>query len=428
VACPPCSFFNYSTINMAQITRQDLQQLDQEDPLAPFRDEFFLPEGVVYLNGNSLGAMPHAAAARATRVVEKEWATGLIGSMNTAGWYELPVTLGQKIAPIVGAKANEVVLTDSTGINLYKALAAALQIQPDRRIIVMEGSNFPTDNYTIQGLVAQLGDGYSIRFAEADELLDAIDEDVAAICITHVHYKTGNILDMAGITAKAHAVGSAAVWDLCHSAGAMPIDLNGCNVDFAVACTYKYLNAGPGAPALLFAAERHHGKCMQPLTGWYSHAAPFDFDRDYRPATDIRQMLSGTQPTVSLSIAEIGIDIMLRADMHAIRDKSQRMTDLFIDLVEQRCASHDIELVSPRNSDVRGSQISFHHDDGYPIVRAMHDRGVICDYRAPGNIRFGFAPLYIRFVDVWDAVDHLGDILDSGAWQAAEYHQRAAVT
>ncbi len=415
-------------MTMAQITRQDLQKLDLKDTLAPFRDEFFLPEGIVYLIGNSLGAMPRAAAARASRVVEKEWATGLIGSMNTAGWYELPVTLGRKIAPIVGAKANEVVLTDSTGINLYKALAAALQIQPERRVIVMEGSNFPTDNYTIQGLVAQLGDGYSIRFAEADELMAAIDEDVAAICITHVHYKTGNILDMAGITAKAHAVGAAAVWDLCHSAGAMPIDLNACNVDFAVACTYKYLNAGPGAPALLFAAERHHGKCMQPLTGWYGHAAPFDFDRDYRPATDIRQMLSGTQPTVSLSIAEIGIDIMLRADMHAIRDKSQRLTDLFIDLVEHRCAPHDIELVSPRNSDVRGSQISFHHDDGYPIVRAMHDRGVICDYRATGNIRFGFAPLYIRFVDVWDAVEHLGDILDSGAWQAAEYRQRAAVT
>jgi kynureninase len=413
---------------MVQTTRQDVQQLDQDDALAPFRDEFFLPKGVIYLNGNSLGAMPLAAAQRASRVVEEEWAVGLIGSMNTAGWYDLPVTLGRKIAPLVGANANEVVLTDSTGINLYKALAAALQIQPDRRVIVMEGSNFPTDNYTIQGLVAQLGDGYSIRFAEADEIIDAIDEDVAAICITHVHYKTGNILDMAGITAKAHAVGAAAVWDLCHSAGAMPIDLNACNVDFAVACTYKYLNAGPGAPALLFAAERHHGICTQPLTGWYSHAAPFDFDRDYRPAADIRQMLSGTQPTISLSIAEIGIDMMLRADLNVIREKSRLMTDLFIDLVEQRCGSHDIKLVSPRNSEIRGSQISFHHDDGYPIVRAMHDRGVICDYREPGNIRFGFAPLYIRYVDVWDAVDHLGHILDSGAWQAAEYHQRAAVT
>ena len=413
---------------MANITRKDVEQLDQGDTLASFRDEFHLPEGVIYLNGNSLGAMPKKAVERARRVVEVEWADGLIGSMNTAGWYELPQTLGRKIAPLVGAKTNEVVLTDSTGIVQYKALAAALQMQPDRRVIVMEGSNFPTDNYMAQGLVAHLDRGYTIRFAEADEIVDAIDEDVAAICITHVHYKTGNILDMAAITERAHSVGAAAVWDLCHSLGAMPIDLNGCKVDFAVGCTYKYLNAGPGAPALLFAAERHHGKYLQPLTGWYSHAEPFNFERDYRPAPDARQMLSGTQPTVSLSLAEIGIDIALRADMNAIREKSMRMTGLFIDLVEQRCGGHGVKLVSPRDPERRGSQISFDHDDGYPIVRAMHDRGVICDYREPSNMRFGFAPLYIRYVDVWDAVDHLRDILDSGAWNVEQYRKRAAVT
>ncbi len=413
---------------MANITRKDVEQLDQGDTLASFRDEFHLPEGVIYLNGNSLGAMPKKAVERARRVVEVEWADGLIGSMNTAGWYELPQTLGRKIAPLVGAKPNEVVLTDSTGIVQYKALAAALQMQPDRRVIVMEGSNFPTDNYMAQGLVAHLDRGHTIRFAEADEIADAIDEDVAAICITHVHYKTGNILDMAAITERAHSVGAAAVWDLCHSLGAMPIDLNACKVDFAVGCTYKYLNAGPGAPALLFAAERHHGKYMQPLTGWYSHAEPFNFERDYRPAPDARQMLSGTQPTVSLSLAEIGIDIALRADMNAIREKSMRMTGLFIDLVEQRCGEHGVKLVSPRDPERRGSQISFDHDDGYPIVRAMHDRGVICDYREPSNMRFGFAPLYIRYVDVWDAVEHLRDILDSGAWNEEQYRKRAAVT
>ena len=413
---------------MANLTRKDLEQFDQEDLLAPFRDEFFLPEGIIYLNGNSLGAMPRKAAERARRVVEVEWAQGLIGSMNTAGWYELPQTLGRKIAPLVGAKPNEVVLTDTTGIDQYKALAAALQIQPERRVIVMEGSNFPTDNYMAQGLVAQLDRGYSIRFAEADEMMDAIDEDVAAICITHVHYKTGNILDMAAITERAHSVGAAAVWDLCHSLGAMPIDLNACDVDFAVSCTYKYLNAGPGAPALLFAAERHHGKYTQPLTGWYGHAEPFNFERDYRPAADIRQMLSGTQPTISLSLAEIGIDITLRADMNAIREKSMRMTSLFIDLVEQRCCGHDISLVSPRDPERRGSQISFDHENGYPIVQAMHDRGVICDYREPGNIRFGFAPLYIRYVDAWDAVQQLMDILDSGVWNEEQYRRRAAVT
>ncbi len=413
---------------MAIDTRSELQRLDQEDPLAPFRDEFFLPDGIIYLNGNSLGAMPHKAVQRARQVVEKEWGVGLIGSMNTASWYQLPMTLGRKIAPLVGAKPHEVVLTDSTGIDLYKVLAAALQNQPERRVIIMEGSNFPTNNYMVQGLLAQLGDDYTIRFAEADEIMGAIDDDVAAACITHVHYKTGNILDMAAITECAHSVGAAAIWDLCHSAGAMPVDLNACQVDFAVACTYKYLNGGPGSPALLFAAERHHGKCRQPLTGWHGHAAPFDFDRDYRPARDVRQMLSGTQPTVSLALVEIGIDIMLRADMQAIRDKSMRMTDAFIELVEQRCGDHGVALASPREAERRGSQVSICHEEGYPIVRAMRDRGVICDYRAPGNMRFGFAPLYNRYVDVWDAVDKLKDILESGAWSEAQYRERVAVT
>jgi kynureninase len=413
---------------MTTKTRNDLARLDESDPLAAFRDEFFLPAGVIYLNGNSLGAMPLAAAERGKRVIEQEWAEGLIGSMNSAGWYELPSTLGRKIAPIIGARPNEVVLTDATGINLYKVVAAALKMQPDRRVVVMEGSNFPTNNYTVQGLLEQLDKGYTIRFAEADDMLDAIDEDVAAICITHVHYKTGNILDMAAITEKAHAVGAAAVWDLCHSAGAMPVDLNGCNVDFAVACTYKYINGGPGAPALLFVAKRHHGKYTQPLTGWYSHAAPFEFERDYRPVDDVRQMLSGTQPTASLSMAEIGIDIMLRADMQQIREKSMRMTELFIELVEQRCGKFGVELVSPRDANRRGSQVSFLNDNGYPIVRALHDRGVICDYRAPGNMRFGFAPLYLRYVDVWDAADHLHDILANDAWREDRYQVRAAVT
>jgi kynureninase len=413
---------------MTSKTRTDIVQLDDNDPLAAFRDEFFLPDGVIYLNGNSLGAMPLAATERAKRVVEHEWAEGLIGSMNTAGWYELPSTLGRKIAPIVGAKPNEVVLTDSTGINLYKVLAAALKMQPDRRVVVMEGSNFPTNNYMVQGLLEELGRGHTIRFAEADDMMDAIDEDVAAICITHVHYKTGHILDMAAITERAHAVGAAAVWDLCHSAGAMPVDLNGCNADFAVACTYKYINGGPGAPALLFAAERHHGKYTQPLTGWYGHKAPFDFERDYEPIDDVRQMLSGTQPTVSLSIAEIGIDIMLRADMNQIREKSMRMTDLFIELVESRCGDFDFELVSPRDANRRGSQVSFHKDGGYPIIRAMHDRGVVCDYRAPGNMRFGFAPLYLRYADVWDAVDRLHDILTNETWKEPQYQVRSAVT
>ncbi len=409
-------------------TRSELEALDQSDPLAAFRDEFFLPDNVIYLNGNSLGAMPLAAAERAKQVIEHEWAEGLIGSMNTAGWYELPSTLGRKIAPLVGAKPNEVVLTDAVGINLYKVVAAALKMQPERRVVVMEGSNFPTNNYMVQGLLEELDRGYTIRFAEVDEIMDAIDEDVAAICITHVHYKTGHIHDMAAITEKAHAVGAAAVWDLCHSVGAMPVDLNDCNVDFAVGCTYKYVNCGPGAPSLLFVAERHHGKYTQPLTGWYGHADPFGFERDYRPVEDVRQMLTGTQPTVSLSIAEMGIDILLRADMQQIREKSMRMTDLFIEMVEERCGDHGFELISPRDAQRRGSHVSFHNDDGYSIIRAMHDKNVVCDFRAPGKMRFGFAPLYIRYVDVWDAVDRLHDILANQIWKEPKYQVRATVT
>jgi len=307
-------------------------------------------------------------------------------------------------------------------------LAAALQIQPSRRVIVMEGSNFPTDNYMVQGLLAQLGDGYTIRFAEADEIMAAIDADVAAVCMTHVHYKTSNILDMETITERAHALGAVAIWDLCHSIGVMPIDLNACKVDFAVACTYKYLNGGPGSPAMIFAAEKHHGKYRQPLTGWFGHAAPFDFEQDYRPADGIRQMLSGTQPIVSMSLAEIGIDIALRADMQAVRAKSMRMTDLFIELVESRCSAFDVSVASPRDASQRGSQVSFYFADAYPLVRAMHGRGVSCDYRAPGMLRFGFAPLYNSYADVWNAVDILYHILQVGSWQDAQYQQRNLVT
>lgn len=413
---------------MHDIAREDLERLDREDPLAGFRAEFDLPPGILYFDGNSLGAMPVTAGQRARQVVEKEWAQGLITSWNQAGWFELPVRLGGKIAGLIGAQPDEVVVTDSTGIDLYKVLAAALQHCPDRRIIVMEGSNFPTDNYVVQGLVEQLDDGYEIRFAEAAELESAIDDEVAAICLTHVHYKSGRILDMAALTKVAHEVGAMAVWDLCHSVGAMPVDVNACDADFAVGCTYKYLNGGPGSPGFIFMAERHHDKFRQPLTGWWGHAEPFAFERDYRPAPGIRQMLSGTQPVLSLAVAEAGIDIMLRADIAAIREKSMRMTDLLIRLVESRCAGFGLELVSPRDARCRASQVSFHHDNGFPVMQALISRGVVGDYRAPGNLRFGVTPLYLRYTDVWDAVEILHDVLVTGDWQKSEFNTRGPVT
>ncbi len=411
-----------------ETSRKDLERLDRDDSLASFRAEFNLPSGVFYFDGNSLGAMPVTAGQLARRVVEKEWAQGLIRSWNEAGWFDLPLRIGGKIAGLIGAQPHEVVVTDSTGIDLYKVLATALQHRPERRVVVMEGSNFPTDNYVAQGLIGQLGDGYEIRFAEADALNGAIDETVAAICLTHVHYQSGRVHDMAKLTSAAHEVGALAIWDLCHSAGAMPVDVNGCQADFAVGCTYKYLNGGPGSPGFIFMAARHLGEAQQPLTGWWSHAEPFAFERDYRPAPDIRQMLSGTQPVLSLAVAEAGIDLMCRADMEIVRQKSMRMTDLLIGLVESRCTGFGLELVSPRDPHARGSQVSFHHEQGYPVMQALISRGVIGDYRAPGNLRFGVAPLYLRYTDVWDAVEILRDVLETGVWLEPEFNARGSVT
>lgn len=319
-------------------------------------------------------------------------------------------------------------MTDATGINLFKVLAAALPLRPDRHVIVMEGSNFPTDNYTAQGLVHLLGDRHQVRFAEANDIADAIADDVAVVCLTHVHYKSGHVHDMEDITERAHAAGALTIWDLCHSAGALPVELNQSHADFAVGCTYKYLNGGPGAPAYVFVAGRHHGKTAQPLTGWWSHAAPFAFERDYRPAAGITQMLSGTQPVLSMAVAEAGIDIATRAPIHEVREKSSRMGDLFLSLVEETCAKHDLRIACPRDARMRGSQVSLSHPNAYAIMRALIDRGVIGDFRAPDVLRFGLTPLYLRYEDVWLAVNGLGEILDSGAWRRPEYSYRHAVT
>ena len=411
-----------------KLTRKWFLQQDENDPLAALREAFIIPDGVIYLDGNSLGPMPGQAMERATTVVEREWGTDLIKSWNSAGWFDLPVTLGDKIAGLIGAGTGEVVVTDSTSINLFKVLWAAANLRPERNKIILEGSNFPTNNYIAQGLAEMSGGRLDIILLEKDEIAAAIDERTAAIAITHVHYKTGHIHDMATLSRKAHNAGALAIWDLCHSAGAMPVDLNGCNVDFAVGCTYKYLNGGPGSPAFLFAAKRHHGVARQPLTGWWGHAAPFDFDPDYAPKKDIRQFLTGTQPILSLSMAELGIDLMARADMAIVRRKSMALTDLFIRLVEQKCRNSGFKLASPRDANERGSQVSFHHPHGYAIMRALIDQGVIGDFRAPDIIRVGFAPLYVRYIDVWEAAETLAEIMSKELWRKAEYQIRDAVT
>lgn len=410
-------------------TRTDCLALDAADPLAPLRDAFDLPEGVIYLDGNSLGARPRSALARATDIVAREWGVDLIRSWNTAGWFDLPKRLGNRLAPLIGAQQDEVVITDTTSLNLFKALAAALHMQSGtpRRVIVTERSNFPTDIYMAQGLSSWLERGYTVRLIDSvDEIAAAVDSDCAVLMLTHVNYRTGHQHDMAALTAHAHAQGALVVWDLAHSAGAVPVDLTAAGADFAVGCTYKYLNGGPGAPAFIWVPQRHQAAFTQPLSGWWGHAQPFAMASDFAPAAGIARALCGTQPVVSLGLVECGLEIFERTSMAAIRTKSLALTDLFIDLVESRCASHPLELVTPRGHAQRGSHVSFTHPHGYAVMAALIARGVIGDYREPGIIRFGFTPLYTTYADVWDAVEILRSILDDRTYDVAA--ARGAVT
>ncbi|MES2126716.1 MAG: kynureninase [Pseudomonadota bacterium] len=398
------------------MNRLDCLARDGADPLAPLRARFDLPEGVIYLDGNSLGARPKTALARATEVIAREWGQDLIRSWNTAGWFELPRRLGDRVAPLIGARAGEVVVTDTTSLNLFKALAAALHMQAatTRRVIVTERSNFPTDIYMAQGLTSWLARGYSVRLVDkVEELAAAVDADCAVLMLTHVNYRTGYQHDMAALTAHAHAQGALAVWDLCHSVGAVPVDLHAAGADLAVGCTYKYLNGGPGSPAFIWVPERHQAAFTQPLSGWWGHAAPFAMAPDFAPTSGIGRALCGTQPIASLAMVECGLEVFEQTSMAAIRTKSLALTDLFIALVEERCAGHPLGLVTPRAHAVRGSQVSFTHPHGYAVMQALIARGVIGDYREPAIMRFGFTPLYTSFADVWDAVEILKRILDT---------------
>ena len=425
----------------AVITRAALAEQDARDPLATLRDQFALPANTIYLDGNSLGVLPRATESRVTEVIQREWGTDLIRSWNTAGWIDLPARLGTKIARLVGAEPESLVVADSTSINLFKVLAAGLRIQseraPSRRIILSEEENFPTDLYMVQGLADLLQQGHTLRLVPSEQIADAIDESVALVMATHVNYRTGYQHDMAATTAKAHRVGALTVWDLAHSAGAVPVDLAAAGADFAVGCGYKYLNGGPGAPAFVYVAPRHQNIFWQPLSGWMGHAAPFAFTSDYRPGPGIHRYLCGTPPVLSMAALECGVDTLLAAEpfggMAALRAKSVALVDSFIALVESRCAEFGLQCVSPKQAGMRGSQASFAHPDGYAIMQALIERGVIGDFRAgqngrPGLLRFGFTPLYLRFVDVFDAVEILHDVLESGIWREARFQQRSKVT
>lgn len=418
-------------------TLADCRALDARDPLRPLRELFSLPAGVIYLDGNSLGPLPKAAPERIARAVREGWGEGLIRSWNSAGWFELPRRLGDRIATLIGAGPGEVVATDSTSINLFKVLSAAVAIAaadaPGRRTIVSERSNFPTDLYIAEGLCRERG--LRLQLVEPEEIAGAVDDDTAVLMLTHVNYRTGAMHDMASVTRAAHAAGALAVWDLAHSAGAVEVDLRGADADFAIGCGYKYLNGGPGAPAFVWVHPRHAQRFWQPLSGWWGHAAPFEFTPDYRPAPGIARYLCGTQPVLSLVALECGLATLLAADplggMAALRRKSLALTDLFIALVEERCAGHGLGLATPREHDRRGSQVCLTRAEGaYAIVQALIARGVIGDFRAgpPDILRFGFTPLYLGYEDVWNAVEQLRDVLATGAWRRPEFNQRHAVT
>ena len=426
------------------ISQQDCRQRDAQDPLRTLRDLFDLPPGVIYLDGNSLGALPRAVPARVAQVVAQQWGQDLIKSWNSAGWFALPRRVGDRIAPLIGAGGGEVVATDTTSINLYKVLSAALNIAaqdaPGRRTIVSERSNFPTDLYIAEALCRERG--CTLKLIEPHEVAASLTPDVAVLMLTHVNYRTGAMHDMAAVTAAAHAAGALVVWDLCHSAGAVPVDLSGAQADFAVGCGYKYLNGGPGAPAFVWVHPRHVARCWQPLAGWWGHAQPFAFTPDYQPAMDITRYQCGTQPIVSLSALDCALDVFTAADqlggMAALRAKSLALTDLFIDAVEALCPGA-FTLVTPRAHARRGSQVCLTPTDALPagsayaIVQALIARGVIGDFRAgdaqqPDILRFGFTPLYLSFDNVLGAAQALAEVVRTREYAQARFHHKQAVT
>lgn len=412
-----------------QPTRESLAAKDADDPLARHRAAFELPAGVIYLDGNSLGPLPQLVRERVAACVSSEWGNGLIRSWNDAGWVELPAKVGSKIGTLIGAEPESVVATDSTSVNLFKTLAAALSLRPDRRVIISEKSNFPTDLYMVEGLTELLGKDHELRLIEDPaELATAVTDEVAVLMLTHVNYRSGYMHDMEAVTAAAHDAGVLTVWDLAHSAGAVPVDLAAAKADFAVGCGYKYLNGGPGAPAFAYVAPRHQAAARQPLTGWFAHKAPFAFDHHFAATDGIKRFLCGTPPVLAMTALDAAMDLWTEVDMDALRAKSVALTECFIDLLETRCDGHGLTLASPRDATRRGSQVSFAHEEGYPVMQALIARGVIGDFRAPDLLRFGFTPLYTRFVDVWDAVTHLEEILRTRSWDRPEFHARGAVT
>lgn len=414
------------------IDRERCALLDAQDPLRDQRQAFDLPDGVIYLDGNSLGPLPHGLAARIAATIEQDWGQGLIRSWNSAGWIDLPLRAGDRIAALIGAPTGSVLVGDSTSINLFKALRAALDLVPDRAVILSDRGNFPTDLYIAQGVCAASDGRLRLRLVEEEELAAAVDADTAVVMATQVNFRTGRLHDMAAVSAAAAGAGACMIWDLAHSAGALPVDIAGSGAGFAVGCGYKYLNGGPGAPGFLYVRPDLQDRIAPALSGWLGHEAPFDFAQGYRPAAGIRRQQVGTPPILSLTALDLALELWAGIDMAQVRRKSLALSDLFIALVEARCGGFGLQLVTPRQHERRGSQVSFacgpELRQGYPVMQALIAAGVIGDFRAPDLLRFGFAPLYLRHVDVFDAVDRLCDILTHRRWDSPAFRDRAPVT
>ncbi len=392
------------------ITRAELEALDRADPLASFRDEFVLPDGIVYLDGNSLGALPRETPGRVAAMLRREWGDGLIRSWDR-GWIDLPQRLGDQIGRLLGAPPGTVIASDSTSVNLFKLLAAALALRPERRVILSERGNFPTDLYVAEGLVGLLGDRHALRLADPGAITAALDADVAVLMLTHVNYRSGAMHDMAAVTAAAHAAGALVLWDLAHSAGAVPVDLAASDADLAVGCGYKFLNGGPGAPAFLYVAQRWQAQARFPLTGWLGHADPFGFHDGYRPAPGIVRATVGTPSILAMTALQVGVEIALRAPMPALRAKSLRQTSILMRLAAQLCPEMGLELITPEAEAARGSQVCLRHPEAGAVMRALIERGVIGDFRPPDILRFGVTPLTLRYAELWDAIATLRQVL-----------------
>lgn len=411
-----------------QSSRRDFVRWDEEDSLAPCRERFVMPEGVIYLDGNSLGAAPAGVLSAVTQTIEQEWSRDLIRSWTAHRWIDLPLSVGTVIARLVGAVPEDVLVADSTTVNLFRLVCLALAIRSERHVVLVERDNFPADNYVAQGVAELLGDRVELRAVDGDRLAAEVDGNVALVLASHVDFRTGRMLDMSAVTRAVHEQGALMLWDLSHSAGVVPIALHADDVDFAVGCGYKYLNGGPGAPSYLYVHRRWQDAAKPPFFGWLGHASPFALEPRWEPATGIRRMLGGTPPILSLVALKAALGAFDDVDVRAVRAKSLALTNRFIELIDERCARHGVRVVTPRDETRRGSQVSVAFEHAYPAVQAMIARGVIGDFRAPDLMRFGFAPLYVRYADVWDAVANLDDVLSSRSWDRPEFLRRQYVT